>query len=1193
MDPSAVHQVCAQLVGAVEVSLDPNASVSKRREAYEACEQFKENSPICAQCGQVLAQLPNPAIIRHFGLQLMEHCIRHRWNVLSIEDKLFIKESSMELLRGGTLSMFDEQSHIKDAIARLIVEMVKREWPQQWPSFLEEMDALCKRGPTQAELALLIFRRLAEDVAVLQTLESNQRRKDIHHALNANMESIFGFFLHVINTNLQLIGNAEANKIPLKLCEVVLKTLSAFVEWVSSAALIYNNGQLLHSLCALLNDSQCEPVLYAAAECLVQILNRKGSWEERQFAVVLLQNPHTMNCICMAAERGLRCPPSEPVYLFLKLLTQVVTGLGSQMQYLLAKDASTALPANFSIFLEVLMLFTQHPSHVITRECNSLWAAFFKHDQISKNPEFIVYAKRWIEISVPKLSLQCMKVGVPSQTECASSVYSTMDFDSDEEFFVFFHRYRAEMQDCLNQVTLILPLEAFQYAECCLMTVMSKETPAVCSFFTPLVIEWEAVTVVLDSVLNKILHCAVRPSPAAGLGLIKQCLQLQNNDPFIMSFVLSSISALFVFLSMDQACAATLPQVLQKIFSALVFALPGQTKDKRTRAVKNVRRHAASLMVKLAQKYPLLLLPLFDEIKVTINNLSTAPDQLSQLEIVTLQEALILVSNHFNDYARQTSFIAETIEPISPIWVSLGPVFSDVRAFMSYVGLDKPPVEPSTEDTNGKNRSRIMRCTKLLFAIIRRSQWPTDPELQAKGGFIACHTPNGVPVQKNPAAPHFLPNFLPQLLALCKTLHDLWKPEALAALSEGYKKCNDMVEELKRNALGTNVTSWSLVESVEHRPQSPLERMQNFLTTLYEHCYLILGAAGVSFGHDFYSIPMLSENLVLSVFTDLDHVPDYRLRSLIRPFLKSFISCCPSSYYEILKPLLSAICPYMYQRLTNKWQHIASLYDNGEIESPETCDTQCCEAVLEDNLNRLLSREYFDLLRAVLIGSSPGFSAAADETMDVPMDAGPLNAKNTEVISDLGKQMLSVDVICQSIFLCVLKAFSWSDNTLSQRATQLTLPLVKLLFAENKLSDQAVSHIMCSILHGLEVQGEHENVSTSFTHLGASVYDILRPQFAVVKEIMLSIPGTSVEDVNRLDEKVLNPVKGAKREKSIRDSFRKISLKIANEGTSKLFQKKVNIKDLRPMPRKVKVSSALMDSPDVQHNVLDDLFGNW
>lgn len=61
-------------------------------------------------------------------------------------------------------------SHIKDALARIIVEMIKREWPQQWTTLLEELSEACCKGEREAqtELVLLIFLRLVEDVALLQ-----------------------------------------------------------------------------------------------------------------------------------------------------------------------------------------------------------------------------------------------------------------------------------------------------------------------------------------------------------------------------------------------------------------------------------------------------------------------------------------------------------------------------------------------------------------------------------------------------------------------------------------------------------------------------------------------------------------------------------------------------------------------------------------------------------------------------------------------------------------------------------------------------------------------------------------------------------------------------------------------------------------------------------------------------------------
>lgn len=55
---------------------------------------------------------------------------------------------------------------------------------------------------------------------------------------------------------------------------------------------------------------------------------------------------------------------------------------------------------------------------------------------------------------------------------------------------------------------------------------------------------------VLDSVLSKILQVSERPSAAAGLKLLEQCLTFEPSDPLVLSELLSCVSALFVFLSM-------------------------------------------------------------------------------------------------------------------------------------------------------------------------------------------------------------------------------------------------------------------------------------------------------------------------------------------------------------------------------------------------------------------------------------------------------------------------------------------------------------------------------------------------------------------------------------------------------------------------------------------------------------------
>lgn len=59
-------------------------------------------------------------------------------------------------------------SHMKDALSRIVVEMVKREWPQQWPGLMGELSQISSLGESQTELVLLVFLRLVEDVHTLQ-----------------------------------------------------------------------------------------------------------------------------------------------------------------------------------------------------------------------------------------------------------------------------------------------------------------------------------------------------------------------------------------------------------------------------------------------------------------------------------------------------------------------------------------------------------------------------------------------------------------------------------------------------------------------------------------------------------------------------------------------------------------------------------------------------------------------------------------------------------------------------------------------------------------------------------------------------------------------------------------------------------------------------------------------------------------
>ena len=62
------------------------------------------------------------------------------------------------VLYQGSGSLPDEPFHIKEALARLVVEITKREWPQKWGSLLPDLNDICTMGVRhKLEFTLLIL----------------------------------------------------------------------------------------------------------------------------------------------------------------------------------------------------------------------------------------------------------------------------------------------------------------------------------------------------------------------------------------------------------------------------------------------------------------------------------------------------------------------------------------------------------------------------------------------------------------------------------------------------------------------------------------------------------------------------------------------------------------------------------------------------------------------------------------------------------------------------------------------------------------------------------------------------------------------------------------------------------------------------------------------------------------------------
>ncbi|XP_069000739.1 exportin-5 isoform X1 [Embiotoca jacksoni] len=1201
-----VAAMCDQLVKAVNVIMDAETSQIYRLEALKFCEEFKESSSFCVPCGLQLAAKAQPAVVRHFGLQILEHVIKFRWNNMEQAEKVQLKECAMQLLATGTHPILEEESHIKDGLSRIVVEMIKREWPQHWPDMLKEMEALTNQGEAQTELVMLILLRLAEDVITFQTLPT-QRRRDIQQTLTQNMESIFSFMMAILHINVEdyrkLKGSPGHELQARGHCRVAvatLNTLAGYIDWVSLVHITTGNCHLLEMLCLLLSEAELQ---LEAAECLLIAMSRKGKLEERKPFMLLFDDVaiHYILSAAQSADGLAICKKSsdsqavevvERRYIFLKRLCQVLCALGGQLCSLVGSDVEVEVPANLSKYLEALLAFTTHSSQFLKSSTVSTWSALFRHETLSKDAVVGEMAIKYIRTSMTNL----VKTGFPSRNDNPSCEYSRVDFDSDEDFHSFFFSFRGQQGEVLRIACRIVPLEAFQIAAEWLQyqiaspintgDTTSKTAEGLCSLLSPSVVQWDAMTVFMECVASQICkNLEEEKLPIdQSMELLRAVLNYDTKDPLILSCVLTNVSALFPFAIHRPHF---LPQVLSKLFKAITFEVDHDKKAPRTRAVKNVRRHACSSIIKICRDYPKFILPCFDMFYNHVKKLFLSEAALTHMEKCALMEALVLTSNQFKDFEKQKAFLDELMAPVVAEWTSddMRRALSDPAMFISFVGADQVVTEDSKDaDKAGLNRWRLSFCLYAMLGVVKRARWPADLEEAKAGAFVVGYTPAGAPIYRNPCTAQFL-LLLPNLLALIKTHNSLFMPENMARLNDSFSRAHELMDAERNMVLGLTQPLLDIYDSPVYK--SSLERMQGFLTTLYDNCFQVLGNAGLSLQQEFYSIERLAEEIAGSAFVSLDDVPDHRLRPMIRVFVRQVVLSCPQEYYDsLLCPLLGPLFAYMLQRLNVKWQVINQRTSvNGEEEEEEevVCqESQVTQEMLEEQLVRLLNREVLDLLSVTCISRKVSEPAAIKEEVDeedMMMDSGQTvtNAQATE-LTELGKYLLKHENIYMSMLTLTFTSLSWKDATYCHRTASIVCWTLLRQVVGGNLLPEAVTWFFTSVLRGLQVHGQHEVCNSTLSQLAMLIYENLRPRYMELKAVMAQIPNISMEALGQYDHRLLDP--GAQKfgEKKRRDQFKKLIAGTVGKALCQQFRKEVHIRNLPSLFKKPKPDKDVLGS---------------
>ena len=168
-----------RILQALEIIHDPRSTNILRRNASQYLEEIKSDDKAPYHGFVLASSRSQPAIARHFGISLLDHAVRHRWVVYTIEERLAVRGWVLELAESIAQ---DDPSYIRNKIAELWVEIAKRSWVLDWMNMDELLVRLWESSVEQKLLVLTILETLSEDIFGHEDTTAGLRGTDLNRA---------------------------------------------------------------------------------------------------------------------------------------------------------------------------------------------------------------------------------------------------------------------------------------------------------------------------------------------------------------------------------------------------------------------------------------------------------------------------------------------------------------------------------------------------------------------------------------------------------------------------------------------------------------------------------------------------------------------------------------------------------------------------------------------------------------------------------------------------------------------------------------------------------------------------------------------------------------------------------------------------------------------------------------------------
>ncbi|XP_026694955.2 exportin-5-like [Ciona intestinalis] len=1052
-----------RIILALQTLLNPSATQCMRTEALNLCESYKSN-PHCAEIGfELLGHRSLDAHVRYFGLQLIKHRVRHHWVNMESTEQNAVQSLTLEIVN---TCPSNEVTYIKTGLAGVLTEIVKHTWPQQWPNMMDEVVIANKNSEVgTTEIIEQMLLDLAEDVALLQNVSNRTRGRDLRQALGLSAPNILAFLLGALKKQISVLYD-DASPENIHLADTTLRTISTYAEWVKLDHIFMDDGILIEVIFGLLNNSELQ---LPSAECLLSIANRKGT-SERKRLLILTTDFFVEKYAVAIKNASQRDGLTERKFQFLRCMTKLMMTFNSMIITQWLEDEKMIRVhrslENYQNFFQVLFFLTSHKSRVIAQSVILSWVNLLRVKEMKKDETLQAMVPALINLVIEYLNNKHIK-----QTEYVE--YEELEINDHDELDMIIKVLNGNMIEVLKFCTSTLPLPAahacFEYAGRLLKAKFEN--------VHEMQKKWEGLAAFIECVMSAMLMPAEQRGemgllPYTAGELLFETLQGTDCENIVVhKAVLNICSSLYKMLSLSTNAALYCKKVIDRAFLTMDMTSGLKSKPEMT----GLRRQACSIFIRMAKSYSNIMIQYMEQINNWIQERTQGEKSLSQFEMCSLFEGMIVLSSEWKNFDSQNKLIGNLMATTAPIVQAdyFNKALAGPMEFATAIGF-------CTTDENEQSfeiRAGLYYYISLTLGVLSRSKIPVNRKELEAGGFIK----NGKAT--NPCCGH-IEAAIDHMFTLTQLMSSMWSPavgkvihpdnaQALTIRS-GEKRCLVFIEVDKMKPHQDEV------------PRAHWEKIQFFLSLGLDSLFTLLGHTGVVLGKSFYKIPTLQHTINNKALGYVVNIPTLRLKCLLRQFLAKILKSCPlDMVHEFTSPILFTYCRFMLERLGAAWEaygkreaeRLVIQRGRGSIGYTSEQEQQEEEEMLEEQLLRSITREHLELIINLCVNKTP-------QKDDEHSQSTSLGSHHLAQLTDLGA-VLAVSPACENMLPCVLAALAWHDTSSCYKAAQILWPLLKTLMnvKENIFNPDITRAVFEAMLRGLHRHGQHDGCESQLLSL--------------------------------------------------------------------------------------------------------------